>query len=126
MIKATSQSGRLLTRVSNGRHEAYADPAVEKGGSGGGFRPHELLEAALAACVNMAVRLRAQRLAIPLEDVEVTVDLDRSDPRRAAFAVSVEISGSVAKEHHQLLMDAARSCPVRETLSREIVFRDRE
>ena len=39
---------------------ASSDNTPDKGGKGAGFRPHELLEAALACCMNMSVRMYAE------------------------------------------------------------------
>lgn len=56
MISTRSLQERYQTIASNSRHELAADAPAEKGGDGAGFSAHELLEAALAVCVNMAVR----------------------------------------------------------------------
>ena len=48
MIVADSKDLHYQTRFSNGKHEAFADKAKERGGSASGFNPFELLEAALA------------------------------------------------------------------------------
>jgi putative redox protein len=85
MITGTSESPRYCTRFSDGRHEAIADVPLDKGGSGSGFRPHELLEAALATCVNMNVRMFAENHRIPLERVTTKVQLDRSVADETTF-----------------------------------------
>jgi putative redox protein len=43
---------------------AIVDTTSGKGGYGDGFHPHELLEAALATCMNMTIRMYAQKHAI--------------------------------------------------------------
>jgi len=50
MIQASSQPERYRTAFTNGGQTALADTTADKGGGGAGFRPHELLEAALASC----------------------------------------------------------------------------
>jgi len=69
MIQTQSRSDRYVTTVSNARRELEADALVNRGG-GAGFGAHELLEAALAVCINMAVRTHAHQQAIPLESAE--------------------------------------------------------
>jgi uncharacterized OsmC-like protein len=69
MITTQSTTKRFQTSVSNGRVSLAADPPQDKGGDGEGFGAHELLESALAACMNMAVRMRAVELGIAVPAV---------------------------------------------------------
>ncbi len=48
MIVTESQDLHYQTSFSNGKQQAFADTAKERGGSDSGFGPFELLEAALA------------------------------------------------------------------------------
>lgn len=50
----------------------------DKGGGNQGFRPHELLEAALATCMNIHLRMYAANHGIELGEVTTKVTLDRS------------------------------------------------
>ncbi len=47
MIEAASGAVRYQTQLTNGTHSVISDTTQDKGGSGSGFRPHDLLEAAL-------------------------------------------------------------------------------
>jgi uncharacterized OsmC-like protein len=49
MIVTHSENLRYQTSFSNGKQQALADTAKERGGSDSGFGPFELLEAALAS-----------------------------------------------------------------------------
>lgn len=122
MISATSQAARYQTRFSDGVQEGFADTTADKGGQGGGFRPHELLEAALASCVSMTVRMYADRHAIPLASVTAKVTLDRSQPDEIVFRYEIEVDGELSGEQKDRLLHAARACPVRQTLSKKIRF----
>ncbi len=77
MISARSRLQAYQTTASNGRQELVADAPVEKGGGGAGFSAHELLKAALAVCVNMAVRMYAAEHSIRLDGVTTHVTLKR-------------------------------------------------
>jgi len=124
MISARSEEPRYRTCFSNGAQEAYADATADKGGGAAGFRPHELLEAALASCVNMTVRMYAQNHAIPIEAVTTNVRIDRG-PEGAVFRTKIDIhGGALTPEQRERLLDAARACPVRRTLSGSIRFED--
>jgi uncharacterized OsmC-like protein len=70
----------------------------------------------------MAVRMQASTLGIPVEVVTTSVQLERSKPNTAVFNYRVEIAGNISVEGRRLLDEAARTCPVRETLSKGLAF----
>ena len=122
MIFSKSESARYCTRFSDGTHEGLSDTTANKGGNHGGFRPHDLLEAALASCVNMTLRMYADHHGISLAGVMTRVKLDRSVPDEAVFRYEVELEGDLTSEQKQMLILAANACPVRRTLSKRIRF----
>lgn len=122
MISSTSESPHYRTRFSDGTHDGIADTTADKGGSHSGFRPHDLLEAALATCVNMAVRVYADNHGIPLAGVTTRVKLDRNVPDETVFQYEVELDGDLTPEQKHRLSLAANACPVRRTLSKTIRF----
>ena len=61
MIKTKSAAIAYQTSYVTRNQQAVADAPLEKGGAGAGFGPHELLEAALATCLNIAVRMSAKK-----------------------------------------------------------------
>lgn len=122
MIICKSESPRYCTRFSDGAHEGLSDTTADKGGNHCGFRPHDLLEAALANCVNMTVRMYADHHGIPLVGVTTRVKLDRSLPDEVVFQYEVELEGELTSEQKQSLFHAAQACPVRRTLSKKIRF----
>jgi putative redox protein len=122
VIQATSQAGAYQTEFSNRQARALADAPVHKGGGGAGFGPHELLEAALATCINIAVRMRAEKLGIALDGVSTTVQLNRSPVDKVAFECTTVYGGSLSAEDREQLNEAANTCPVRQTLSKKIEF----
>ena len=122
MIQTTSQPGGYRTEFAGMQARAMADAPQEKGGGGAGFGPHELLEAALATCINMAVRMRADRLGIALDGVSTSVRLNRSVADRVAFECATVYGGSLSAEDREQLDEAANTCPIRQTLSKKIEF----
>ncbi|MFN8060248.1 MAG: OsmC family protein [Vicinamibacterales bacterium] len=107
---------------TNGDHASTADTTPDKGGANAGFRPHELLESALATCMNMTLRMVAERQQIRLAGASVTVVLDRSDPSHPVFEYRVQID-DVSDEERVALLSAIVTCPVRRTLSAPLAFR---
>jgi len=123
MIIATSENPVYRTPFSDGEHQAVADTTKEKGGSGGGFWPHTLLEAALATCINITLRKYADKHAIPLSAAAIKVKLDRSRPDEATFGYEVELQGNLTEPQREALLRVAGDCPVKETLLKRISFK---
>ena len=122
MVTTQSTTERFRTEVSNGRISIDADPPQDKGGGGAGFGAHELLEAAFAACMNMAVRICAVEHGIALEGVQTQVQLSRPTAGTVRFEYGLELRGQLSTQQRALLTEAAETCPVRQTLSMRLEF----
>lgn len=122
MITSSSQADRYKTLFSNAKHQAYSNATSDKGGRNNGFRPHELLETALASCVNMAIRMHADRHTIPLERVITKVTLDRGSADRAIFRFAVEPECDLTPDQRAALLEATHRSSVKKTLSGGFVF----
>lgn len=122
MITSSSQVERYKALFSNGKHQAYSDTTSDKDGGNNGLRPHELLEAALASCINISMRMHADRHGIPLERVVTTVTLDRGSADKAVFPFAVELEGNLTSDQRATLLEAASHSSVRKTLSRGFAF----
>jgi len=123
VITAESKATPYQTSFTNQDHKAFADTSIAKGGSETGFRPHELLEAALACCMNMWLRMYADNHQLPLSDVSTTVSVNRDQSGESIFEYSIDLKGSLTETQREKLMQIAKTCPVRQTLSKEITFR---
>ncbi|MDR3436059.1 OsmC family protein [Telmatospirillum sp.] len=121
MIIACTAPGSRQIVASNGRFSLAADTMPPKG-SGDGFRPHELLEAALASCMALTARQVADDRGLPLESIEVNVSLDRTKDETPVFRTNVTLTGPLADEDRALLLAALKRCPVRKTLAKTLVF----
>lgn len=125
MICCQSLETPYQVRFSNGTVSAISDPAVESGGGGQGFRPHQLLEAAVGSCTAMVIGKYAKAHGIPLAGVAVTVTLDAGETDSATFVCAIEFSGELTDEQRRRMLRAARVCPVRKTLGKRLSFVDR-
>lgn len=123
MVTTESTDKRYLTVASNGRETIQLDAPVPKGGAGQGFGPHELMEAALASCLNMAVRMYADANGLPLESVSSQVRLIRPAAGAIRFEHSLELRGPLTDAQRTTLMAEAEQCPVRQTLMCRFEFR---
>ena len=123
MIMSENKHEKYLTSFTNGMCSAYADTTKDKGGMEQGFRPHELLEAALACCMNMSLRMHAEKLSISLSEVNVHVSLNRDDPEKPTFEYGVSFGKSPSPEEKQKLLTALECSSVRSTLSKPLAFK---
>ena len=124
MIQTNSQPTPFQVQFTNERHSALADTTQDKGGGDSGFRPHELLEAALATCMNMMATMYATKHGIPLAQVVTKVTLDRSGSEQVVFKYVLELKGDLTNEQRKAINSAVLVCPVRKTLSRGFKFMD--
>lgn len=123
MIVSKSGQKPFVTIFTDGKNEAVCDTTLDKGGSGSGFRPHDLLEAALACCLNMSLRMAADNHKIALREIKVSVLLNRDDPEQTIFEYGVELDGDLTEHQKRMLLELAGSCPVSKTISKKISFR---
>ncbi len=119
MIKCLSKEKNFETFFTNGRHEGTCDVPAEKGGGDAGFRPLELLEAALASCLNIWLRIYATRHNIPLAGLVTEVSLNRQVTGKGVLEYGLELDGPITAGQRQELLKAAESCPVYQTLSQK-------
>jgi putative redox protein len=122
MIKTRSDGAAYRTWFSNGEHEAFADTTPDKGGQNAGFRPHDLLEAALACCVTITAQMFAEKHGIPVRQVRAIVRLNREQAIEPTFEVKMDFDGELTSKQIEQLQVVVQSCPVRKTLSNSIRF----
>ncbi|MGZ4281850.1 MAG: OsmC family protein [Gaiellaceae bacterium] len=126
-LTATSHSipGKLCQDVLvDGRHHLVTDEPVELGGDGLGPSPHELLPAALAACISTTLVRYAQTKEWNLGEVTVDVDYDhRSTPRR--FEIVIGLTGDLDGEQLARLEKVAAACPLRRSIETDFEFEER-
>jgi len=110
--------------VIDGSHRLITDEPESVGGEGSAPAPHELLPAALAACVSTTLVMYARTKQWDLGEVRVDVDYDhRSTPRR--FDVVIRLSGELTDEQLERLEKVAAACPVRRSIEAGIQFDER-
>ena len=123
-LTATARSipGTLRQEVViDGKHRLITDEPEHLGGEGSAPAPHELLPAALAACVATTLVMYARTKGWELGEVSVAVDYDnRSIPRR--FDVRIELGAELTGDQLRRLEKVARSCPVRRSVEAGIEF----
>jgi putative redox protein len=121
MITCKSEEAKYRVVISDGKHEVFADTIEANGGGNSAIRPHDLLEGALAACLNMTIRIQADKANIPLTGVTTKVSADRSQPGKTTFNYSVELYGPLTDEQREMLL-RIDACPVKKTLASTVEF----
>jgi putative redox protein len=123
MVTSHSKKEKYMTEISNGKLTILSDTTTDKGGKGENFRPHDLLCAALASCLNITSRIILDRKQIKYDDVIIKVDLDRSAENKAKFIYHIDILGNIDDEtKKKVITMVLRGCPVKGTLEKEISF----
>lgn len=120
-----SVAGTSMQRVLiDNRYALTTDEPERLGGFGMGPAPHELLPAALAACISTTLATYAKTKTWDVGEILVDVVYDnKSTPRR--FDVAVELSGEVEDTQVARLAKVAAACPLRRALETGFEFHER-
>ena len=73
VVVQETRASKFQQRVTIGPHHLTADEPLEVGGADSGPGPYDLLLGALGACTAMTMRLYADRKALPMDRVTVTL-----------------------------------------------------
>lgn len=121
MRKVQSQfgEGSLQQKLTTGNLHFVSDVEVAKSGGGTGPSPHEYLGAALAACTSMTLKMYATHKAMNLDNVIVTVDIEREDELEK-FTRDIELIGNLSAAEKERLIEIANKCPIHKALAGEI------
>jgi putative redox protein len=110
-LTATARSAGDTLRqevLVDGRHRLVTDEPGELGGTDSGPAPHELLPAALAACIAVTIRMYARTKGWALGELSVDVVYDdKSTPRH--FDVTINLPGGLSPEQVRRVMRAAET-----------------
>jgi putative redox protein len=131
VVVRETRAGRFQQEITAGEHRAVADEPVSVGGLDSGFTPYELVLAGLGACTSMTLRLYAERKALPLERVTVSLthakihaadcaDCETKEGMLDRIERKVRLEGNLDAEQRAKLIEIAEKCPVHRTLESEI------
>jgi putative redox protein len=101
--------------VIDGKHRLITDEPEAVGGEGSAPSPHELLPAALAACISTTLVIYARQKDWNLDRVSVEIDYDHHATPRTA-KVAIHITGDLTAEQLRRLEKVAAACPVHRSL----------
>jgi putative redox protein len=131
VVVRETRRGKFQQTVTVGPHRLIADEPSTAGGDDTGPGPYDYLLAALGACTSMTLRLYADRKALPLDRVAVTLRHNRIHAEDCAECETksgmvdqiereIAMEGALDPEQRGRLMDIADKCPVHRTLTSDI------
>ena len=122
MITAKSGQEHYLTQLSKGTASICSDLPRDRGGSGEYLKPHDLLCAGFASCLNITLRMVLERMNVAYDQVVTKVDLSADKENATTFLYHIEIVGDIDAAVKEAAIAKALNCPVRKTLSKDISF----
>ena len=114
----TIAPGQYLSRVATRAHALTSDqPPPESADAGP--NPHDLFDAALAACKVETAIFYAKRHDIPLERVEAHVERDNTHEREGRYGLTVRLAfhGPLTDEQRKKIYDAIQRCPIHKLMT---------
>jgi uncharacterized OsmC-like protein/alpha-beta hydrolase superfamily lysophospholipase len=128
VIVCETRHGRFEQEIAVGAHRFLADEPVAVGGSDGGPNPYDLLLAALGACTAMTLRLYAERKALRLDRVTVSLrhakvhaadceSCESKDRKLDRIEREIVLAGALDAEQRTRLLEIADKCPIHRTLT---------
>ena len=101
------------------QHDIVVDGSVAEGGNDDGPSPHDLYDAALAACKALTVVWYARRKGLPLVDVSVAMERDASAERQGVYklAASLALGGDLSAAQREELLAVAARCPIHKLMT---------
>ncbi len=113
-----------LTTLSNGRHAWLSDVNKTLGSGDQAPDPHDLLDAALAACTALTLELYIRRRQLPVTDLKVRIEHTESkgEDGRVHYKLerTVGIEGNVSEADRAKLLEIAGKCPIHRILEGDI------
>ena len=122
-----SGTSNYVQNISVGPHALNADEPGDSGGKDAGPNPHELLLAALGACMSITVRMYAKRKQWPLHEVHIDLSYARVQSEESiegktgtgivgGIETEIYFRGDLTAEQLQRLFEIANRCPIHRML----------
>jgi putative redox protein len=98
---------------------AFADVTKDLGGDGTAPDPHDLYDAALAACKAITVMMYAKRKQLPLDYIDILIERDNSREAQGVYVLNVTLSllGQLTDEQKSQLAAIADKCPIHKLMT---------
>lgn len=120
MVQATLKE-KLSVSIRARGHEIVSDGPATMNGLDLGMNPHELVEAALAACTAMTVQLYAQKKQWKLKTVQVEARIISEGPE-TLIREDLNMTGDLSEEQLHRLFEIACRCPIHRLLRSHVTI----
>ena len=131
VVVRETRNSKFQQTVAVGPHRLTADEPAAAGGEDTGPGPYDFLLTALGACTSMTMRLYADRKALPLDRVTVTLkhskiyakDCEECETRDGMLDQIdrvIGMEGALDADQRKRLIEIADKCPVHRTLTSEV------
>lgn len=115
-----SRNGNLGALLKTKHFQIVSGIPADIGGIDDGPDPHELLEAALAACTTITVQMYANRKEWPLKSADVVVKITSETPAGTVITRDVRFVGDLSAEQKSRLLEIANKCPIHKLLDGKV------
>ena len=112
----------LAAQIIAGDYSVVSGVSEANGGQHEGPSPHEILEAALAACTIITVQMYANRKQMKLQSTNVTVKVESESAQESVISRKIEFVGELSDEERTRLKEIAEKCPIHKLLSSHITI----
>lgn len=120
--KDTTSTSKIKQIVIVDGYSISFDGPESIGGASEAPNPHAYLNASVAACKAITIRLVAERRKMALEDVNITLNCDDSEERKGRYVMNfdIELIGDLSEKERQVLLNAAVACSVGKLLTDDV------
>jgi len=123
----------FTTSIQTKRHSMIADEPASIGGDDFGPSPYEYLNASLAACTVMTLKMYAERKQWDLQEVFVYISYSKKHSDELELDVEkpgyldhinkkLKFVGDLDEKQKQRLKEIASRCPVHKTIASKVIF----
>lgn len=116
MVQSTIGAENYRVTHSNGRHSFFADEPEALGGKDTAPTPDELLEASLASCTLVTLRMYTNHKQWNVGEIKVDVSLVR-EKEKSIITRTLHFENQLSDEQKQRLAQVAKACPVSKILA---------
>jgi len=117
MTTASILQQHYRVRLQESNHDFFADEPEDAGGGNTAPSPDRYLEAALASCTAITLRMYADKKGWDTGQIKVQVTLIRNTSAQTVFDRTIHFSGNLQEDQQERLLQVAKACPVSKTLS---------
>lgn len=116
-VESTMRNGKLDFEINVNGFKIVSDVSEKNGGSGLGPNPHDLLEAALAACTAITMQMYANRKGYPLKSSDVKIKITKEGAENE-ITIDITLHGDLTAEQRASLLAISEKCPIHHFLER--------